>query len=311
MALATAPGYPQYSGTPLNYIPKLYSKKVLVKYYATGVLPAIANTTYAGEVKNQGDEVIIRTRPTVSTFDYQKGQTLQRESLGTASISLLVDKAKGYCFLIGEIDEKQADIVLNKEFIEDSAHQMEIAIETSVFAAIYANAHADNQGSTAGAKSANINLGISGTPLQLTKSNILDSLVDLQTVLDEQNVPDDGNRWVVLPPRIIGLINKSDLKNAAFAGSGESILMKNRFVGQLSGFNIHMSNLLATTVDGATTVTNIPFGHKDALCYVTSFVKDRVMEVPDTFGKQYDGLRVYGYKIIKTEAMGWMYAYAG
>jgi hypothetical protein len=311
MALATASGYEQYSGSPTNYIPKIYAKKVLVKYYATGVLPAVANTDYAGQIKEQGDEVIIRTRPTVLISDYTKGGLLQRQSLKSDSISMLVDKAKSYCFLIDAIDSKQSDIVLDAEFISDAGYQMVIAIETPVLADIYSSADAANQGSTAGKKSANINLGVSGAPLQLTKSNILDVLVDLKTVLTEQDVPDDGKRYLILPPRIAGLIDKSDLKNAAFSGKGESTLtQKNGRLGYIAGFNIHESNLMASTADGSgVTAWNMIFGHKDALCFVTQLVKNRSLEVPDTYGRQYDGLQVYGYKVVKAPALGWLYGY--
>lgn len=312
MAIAVTPPYNQYSGSPTNWIPKLYAKKVRTTYYDSGVLPAISNTDYVGNIKDMGDEVIVRTRPTVTVSDYTKGSTISYESLTSDSISILIDKAKKYAFLIDAIDEKQADTVLSKEFIEDSAHQMEIAIETAIFADIYNDGSAYNYGATAGFRTLGFNLGASGAPLLLTKSNIIDALTDLKTVLTEYAIPDDGKRWIVLPPWCTGLIDKSDIKNASFSGEDKSRAFKNKYVATIAGFNIHESNLLSTASDGSgVTATNIIFGHRDALCFVNQLVKNSAVELESTFGTGYKGLQVYGYKVVQPKALGWLYAAKG
>lgn len=312
MALPVTPPYNQYSGSPTNYIPKLYAKKVLARYYDSGVLPAISNTDYVGEIKNKGDEVIIRTVPDVTISDYAKGETISYESITSDSISVLVDKAKKYAFRIDDIDEKQCDIVLSKEFIANSAHKMEIAIETAVFADIYNDGSASNYGATAGFKTTGFDLGASGAPILLNKSNIIDYLTDLKTVLTEYAIPDDMRRWIVLPPWATGLIDKSDIKNASFSGDDKSRAFKNKYVATIAGFNIHESNLLSTAADGSgVTATNIIFGHRDALVFVTQLVKNSAVELESTFGVGFKGLQVYGYKVVQPTALGWLYAAKG
>jgi hypothetical protein len=68
-----------------------------------------------------------------------------------------------------------------------------------------ATANAANKGIAAGKISGTINLGATGTPLQVVARNpgagqveIVDLLVRLGQVLDEQNIPETG-RWVVMP----------------------------------------------------------------------------------------------------------------
>ena len=107
------------------------------------------------------------------------------------------------------MDEYQADIDIMDDWAGDAGEQMKIAIDTDVLANIYSDVTAVNKGATAGFRSGDINLGVSGTPLLLTKANVLEFIVDLGTVLDEQNVPETG-RWLVLPAWICGLIKKSD-----------------------------------------------------------------------------------------------------
>jgi len=45
MAIEAAAGTPQYSG---NFIPEIWSAKLLIKFYAATVLAAISNTDYEG-----------------------------------------------------------------------------------------------------------------------------------------------------------------------------------------------------------------------------------------------------------------------
>src|SRR4051812_25205573 len=82
---------PAYSG---NFIPEIWSGKMIEKFYATTVLAAISNTNYEGEIKNHGDKVIIRTRPTVTIRDYTAGLQLVFERPSSAPLTLLIDKGK-------------------------------------------------------------------------------------------------------------------------------------------------------------------------------------------------------------------------
>ena len=82
---------PAYSGT---FIPEIWSGKLIEKFYATTVLAAISNTNYEGEIKNQGDKVNIRTRPTVTIRDYAIGQSLLVERPSSNILTLLIDKGK-------------------------------------------------------------------------------------------------------------------------------------------------------------------------------------------------------------------------
>src|SRR5215468_7188275 len=53
-----------------GFIPEIWSTKLVEKFYASTVLAAISNTDYEGEIKNHGDRVKIRTKPTITIRDY-------------------------------------------------------------------------------------------------------------------------------------------------------------------------------------------------------------------------------------------------
>ena len=57
MSLNVAAGHNQFSGT---YIPEIWSRKVLKKFYDASVLGFITNTEYEGEIKNFGDDGLIK-----------------------------------------------------------------------------------------------------------------------------------------------------------------------------------------------------------------------------------------------------------
>ena len=308
MSVESSSGVPQYADSTIAYIPQIYATNTLVKYYAKSVVAAICNTKYEGDIKNQGDKVIIRTRPSITIRDYKKGQKLDRETPSSAPVTMNIDKAKYYDFVIDDVDEKQADIVLASEFTDDGSEQMRMAVDTDVLGSVYSDADTYNQGLTAGRISQAYNLGVSGTPLQVTKNNVIEVLTMVGTVLDEYNVPEEG-RNIVLPAWFRYLIMNSDLKNASITGDGQSIVRNGR-VGQVDRLTLYMSNLLSVVTD-THSCTHIIAAQSDAISFAAQMVKNETLRASDTFGREYRGLKVYGYKVVKAQGLVHLYAYKG
>lgn len=308
MAFPITPGWPAYSGT---IIPEVWSGKVLRNFYDATVLGEITNTDYSGDIKNQGDKVIIRTTPTLTIRDYVEGQQIEYELPEPTILELLIDQAKLWAFRTGDISSAQADIPFTEAWTKDASEQLKITIDTTVLGSIYSDVHAGNTGTTAGVRSASYDLGASGSPIAATKANIIDYIVDMGSCLDEQNIPETG-RFLVIPPWACGLIKSSDLKDASLSGDGTSMLRNGR-VGMIDRFTIFSSNLLATTTDGVTTgVTYMLFGHKLATSFATQLVKNEgPIRSEKYFGNFYRGLQVFGYKVVKPEGLGLFYAYKG
>lgn len=298
MAVAVAAGHPQYSGT---FIPEIWSGMLLVKFYSATVINAITNTDYAGEIKNQGDKVIIRQVPDITIRDYSKGQSLVIERPEAANKELLIDKAKYFNFICDDIDAHQTDVALMDSWSTDAGEQMKITVDTGFLADVYSDAHSSNKGATAGAKSSSYNLGASGSPVVVTKSNVLDLIVDVGSVLDEQNVP-ENDRAFVIPPWMAGMIKKSDLKDASLSGDGTSI-MRNGRLGMIDRFTLYHSNLLTSATDGAYTAWHLIACQKYAISFAAQMTKMESLRAESTFGTLVRGLNVYGYKTLKTEAL--------
>lgn len=295
MALPVAAGHPQLSGITIPNA--IWSGKLLVKFYEATVLGEIANTEYEGEIANQGDNVIIRTTPTITIRDYSKGQSLQTERPEPETIELTIDRGKYWNVAVDDVDKFQSDYSYIDDWTRDASEQLKITIDTLVLGDIYSDAHASNSGSTAGAISGDIDLGVASTPKVLDKTNILDYIVDLGTVLDEQNVP-ETDRWVVLPVWACGMIKKSDLKDASLTGDGTSVLRNGR-IGMIDRFMIYRSNLL----NSSSGEFDIMAGHKSGLTFASQMLNSETLRAESTFGTLVRGLQVFGYKVVKPEAL--------
>lgn len=311
--VAAAAGYPTggSAGTS-KYTPQIYAKKLLVKFYKKTVFGEIANRDYEGNITAQGDKVIIRTRPSTTVYKYTKGMDLneKRKALESPTVELIIDKALGYSVAIDDIDKIQNDINALDEWAQDGSENLGIEMDRDILNTIYADADTTNKGIAAGAVSGSYNLGTTGSPVALTKANILDYIVYCDSVLSENNVP-VPDRFMVIPEWAKSCINTSDLRSALFTGDASNQNLRNGKIGGVSNFTLYASNNLTGVTDGADTCYNILFGQKSALTFASQLVKNRTLELQNTWGSVMEGLHVYGYEVVKKPALGVLYAKKG
>jgi hypothetical protein len=295
-----------------KFIPAIWSGKLQAKFYKSTCMTEIFNSDWAGEIKDQGDKVEIRTIPNITINDYQKGQTLSSQVPSAGLIELLIDKGKYFQYVQDDVDGVQSDLKLMDMFAGDAAQQMKIQIETDVFDGIItkllaSSAVSANADGTSGALSGNLNLGTAGSPVAITKANVLDSIVDVGQAMDEQNLPETG-RFMVIPPWIAAQIKKSDLKDASLSGDGSSILRNGR-LGTIDRFTLYTNNNLKVT--GGDSAVHCLAGTRDAVCFASQFTKMETLRSTSTFGNIIRGLQVFGYELTKPEALFRLYATKG
>lgn len=305
MAFPTVAGHPQYSGT---FIPEIWSTKLIEKYYDQTVLSEITNTDYEGEIRSQGDKVIIRTTPTLEIHDYQIGQTLQHQRPEAPTIELLIDKGLYWSTIIDDIVEKQQDIDQMNLWAQDAAEEMKIVLDTRVLSSIVPDIHAANKGATAGRISGNINLGATGAPITITSTNIIETIILLGQVLDEQNVAESG-RFLLLPFWVTTRLKLSDIKDASLTGDGSTPLRNGR-VGIIDRFTVYNSNLLPRYNDGGVDTYHLIAGTKAGMTFATQLTKTEQLRAESTFGDIMRGLMVYGHRVVKPEALAAAYVRA-
>jgi hypothetical protein len=302
MGVPRASGVPEYGpGGTINYNPEVYSGKLVEKFYKTTVFGEIASTDYEGEIAGLGANVIIRTIPDVTVSDYVIGEGLTPQYPSRNSVTLSIDKAKSFNVALSTVDSRQSDLDMADIFASDGSIQLRIAADADMLETIPADVSSDNQGTTAGADSGDIDLGSASSPRMLTAGNVVNLFTDCGQVLDEQNVSDEG-RWIVVPPWLINLIKQSDLKIASLAGDGVSIL-RNGKVGEIDRFTVYQSRNVLRQVSPAT-CNYVPFGHSAGLTFAAQIVECQMIDNPNDFGYLIRGLMVYGYEVIEPSYVG-------
>lgn len=298
-----------YAGGDDKRIPIAFSTKTILKFYDSCVMTQICNTDYSGDVSAQGDKVVMTTTPTITIYPVTRNMAPVWETPTSDSVTLSVDRAIGFAFRMDKIDLKQ---FLNKQFMEDcasdAAQQQKIYIETQFLEDIYAYAHADNINTTAGAKSGSYNMGYAASPFPLTRTNIIDKLLEMEGVADEANWPESG-RWVVLPSHFAVLLRQSDIKDASMMGDGQSTLRSGK-IGKLGNLNIYTTNLYTAHTDTYQCYYTL-FGHMSSTCFVSQLIDTEYFEKLESVqsGKGMKGTQVYDWKVVKPEALGYLYAY--
>jgi hypothetical protein len=294
MGFPVASGRTNYSG---NFIPEIWSGKLIENFYDATVLSAISNTNYEGEIRNMGDTVNIRTTPTITIKTYVKGQTLAVENPDKDKLQLVIDKGEYFACVEDDVDKVQADINLMDTWSKDASERMKIKIDQRVLTDILPDISSLNKGNTAGRITANIDLGSTGTPVAITKTNVLEYIVYLGTVLDEANAP-ESDRFVVIPAKMAGMIKKSDFKSALVTGDNVSI-MRNGQLGMIDRFTVYMSHNLSQSSGKFSIIA----GHKMGFTFASQMTNMETIRSESTFGNIIRGLQVYGYKVVKPEAL--------
>jgi len=294
MAFPVTAGRPNYSG---NFIPEIWSGKLIENFYDATVLAAISNTNYEGEIRKMGDTVNIRTTPEITIKTYVKGQTLSVENPDKPKIQLVIDKGEYFACIEDDVDKVQADVNMMDMWSKDASERMKIKIDQRVLTDILPSISSLNKGASAGRITGNINLGTTGTPVAITKTNVLEYIVDMGTVLDEANCP-ESDRFLIIPAKMAGFIKKSDLKDASLTGDSVSVLRNGR-LGMIDRFTLYMSHNLSVTSGKFSIIA----GHKMGFTFASQMTEMESLRAESTFGNVIRGLQVYGYQVVKPEAL--------
>jgi hypothetical protein len=318
-AFATSPAY---SG---SFIPTIWSAKLNAKFYTASTFADICNKNWEGDVSNVGDKVIINNIPDIVIADYVVGGNLSYQAPTPSTIELMLDRAKYFGFTVSDVLEYQSRPDLMDMFSSDAAEQMRIVIDSTCLYRTFNQGSASNRGATAGVRSLSFNMGTEADPIALNSTagdaaNVLTKILQMSSVLDEQNVPESG-RWLLIDPATRTLLMNTNLGQAQFMGDDKS-MVRNGMIGTIDRFKVYVTNNLPyaaanTTLwvsgDGsensvtATTDTlrrrAILAGQTSAISFASQMAKTETLRNPTDFGDLIRGLQIFGHKVVKPEAL--------
>ena len=293
-------------GTSTNFLPAIYSKKVLNFFRKASVAEAITNTDYAGEISGYGDSVKVIKEPVITVYQYERGADVTETALTDTEISLVVDTANAFKFVVDDIETSMSHVNFKEVAASSAAYALRDAFDAGVLAAAFAGLSASGPNHILGDDDDTTGTVVgtydeAGKSINLLINDPLDVLAHMARLLDEQNVPEEG-RWVVAPPTFYEQLSQSGSKLLSVdfnAGQGS---IRNGLVtsGKLRGFSMYKSNNIAATsaADG-----KILAGHMSAICTAQTITSTEVIRDPDSFGDICRGLHVYGVKVLRPEAL--------
>jgi len=279
-----------------NFIPSVWSARLLENLNDAHVYASLCNRDYEGEISGLGDTVKINSIGRVTVGDYTKNTDISAaETLTDAQTTLVIDKAKYFNFQVDDIDRAQTKPKVMDAAMRDAAWGLADAVD-ALLAALHGSTPADNK---VGADGASAKLGLVLT----AGSAMYDYLVDLSVVLDNNNAPRQG-RWVVVPPWAHGVMLKDNrFVNATETGNQ---LRTNGLVGRAAGFDVYMSNNVTT--DGEATPTyRVMAGYSGTISYAEQIASVEAYRPELRFADAVKGLHVYGYKVVRPTTLATLY----
>jgi len=267
-----------------NFIPKVWSVKILKaleKFHIFGS-PAVANREYEGEIQDKGSSVKINSVGDITIKDYTRNADIDgAEELNDAGQELIIDQGKYFNFGVDDVDKVQANANVMAEAMSRAGYGLRDKVDIFI-----ASNHIF-------VPSANF-VGTDVSPIIPTKADAYDYLVDLNTKLDEANVPAE-NRFAIVPPWFEGLL----LKDSRFIAAGTSRtdeVIRSGMIGRAAGFDIFKSN---NTPNTAGTLYKVVAGHPMAYTFAEQIVKTEAYRPEKRFSDAVKGLHVYGGKLIR------------
>lgn len=269
-----------------NFIPKIWSARLVEHLDKAHVYGMLVNRDYEGEISKYGDTVQINQIGDVTIGDYE-GSVGTPQELDGESQTLTIDQQKFFNFAIDDVDNAQTNPKLMNEAMARASYGMADVTDQYI-----ANLMSVNAGST---------LGTDETPIVPTKEDAYDYLVDLATLLTENNVP-MHDRWVVVPAWFHGLL----LKDSRFVAGGTDVNTAILFGGEVgsgAGFRIYVSNNVPNT-SGAK--YKIVAGTNRATSFAEQLIEVKAYEPEDSFADAVKGLNVYGCKVTQPKGLAVM-----
>lgn len=267
-----------------NFIPEIWSARLLANLHKTLVYgqEGVINKDYQGDVK-YGNTVRINRIGSIAVGDYTPNSPIgEPQQLSGDQRVLVIDQAKYFHFYVDDVDAAQMNVKLMDDAMKEAAYALADAMDQYI-ASFYAEAGNE--------------IGDDASPVQITKDDAYDIIVDAGIKLDQNNVP-RSNRFIIVPPAIYGVLLKSPLFVEA-AKSGSTETLRNGEVGTISGFKVLTSNNVPV-VNGAFKVIA---GHPMAITFASQIEKTEAYRPEKRFADAVKGLAVYGAKVIVPEAL--------
>lgn len=275
-----------------NFIGEVWSARLLANLNKALVYaqPTVCNRDYEGEIRNLGDTVHINAVAPVTAKPYTKNTPIaEPDTLSDAATTLVIDQSNYTNFEVDDVDKAQGAVSVMDSAMAESAYALGDLADQYV-AGIMEDAVAS--GNKIGTDESPI---VPGTTAGTT---VYDYLVDLSVALNESNCP-KFNRWVILPPWMVGKLVKDD-RFSNISSSGSSEALRNGIVTRVAGFDVLESNNVPDT-EGA--LYKVIAGYSGAVTFGEQINQVEAYRPEDAFSDAVKALHLFGAKVVRPSSL--------
>ncbi len=255
-----------------------YSKLIDKKLQATLVTKSglIFNDHYEGDAT--GGKVKIPVRSTdVVVGDYNKASGMELTTGATTYIDLDLNYDKAVNEIIDGYDKNAVPDDIVAERLDSAGYALGVVEDTVSIKAL------EEEGT------------LYEDTASLTKENVYETIVNLRTILSNNNVP-VNDRWLIVSPEVYGML-LSDTTNFIRQGELSQELIANGAIGRIAGFTVFESSLLTNDESSS---TEMIAGHPSWCHRVEEWsVPVGVKDLTNTYigASAVQGRKIFGVKI--------------
>ena len=264
-----------------NFIPKVWSSRLLKHLDEQHILVDVTNREYEGDIQNAGDTVKINSIGDIAVNDYTKNSTtISPETLSDASTQLTIDQSKYFAFQVDDIDQAQQRPKVMQRAMDKAGIALSDTAD-SYIAGLYGDA------------------GV--TPSKEDWSSTIDvqsAAKKIKKGLMENNVPEGADIWWAVTPEIY----TDSLQDVVADLSDNVEELRNGVVGSIYGINVMVSNNLEGDGTSGTEYQTMA-GTMDAIGFAEQINKVEAYRPEDSFSDAVKGLHLYGAKVIRPEQL--------
>ena len=267
-----------------NFIPEIWSSRLLKHLDMNLVFKSLVNTDYEGEIKNYGDTVRVNQIGNITVENWAKTKNVVPQDLDSTQAILTIDQARYFAFQVYDVDAAQANVNLMDAAMERAAFSLAKDIDTYI-----AQKYID----------AGIEMGAYEVKAESGSSTITayDLITEVAAKLDEHNVPDAG-RWLVVPPWFHAMLLRSiEYKLAVEDYKTTGV------IPQVAGMKILKSNNIQTDEDSGEVYYYLMGGTNMAISFAMQVQTTEAMRSASNFADVVRGLVLYGAKVFYPESL--------
>ncbi len=273
-----------------NFIPTIWSAKLIEELQKALVYGGCCNRDYEGEIKQAGDRVRIGGLSAVTIRNYTRNTDIEDpEDVIAATAELVVDQEKYYNFQVDDADAAQAKPTVMSAAMKNAAYELADTIDQYVRDILIAGVSEDN---LLGSDDSDI------VPNATAGTCVYDYILQMGEKLSDSKAPRQG-RWIVIPPWWTTKLLADARFTAAPATSTDALV--NGFIGRIGGFNVYEShNVKNTSGDHYKVIA----GTNAACTLAIQINKTEGYRPPKRFADAVKGLSIYGAKVTWPACLG-------